>query len=297
MPALASAQPPRISARLAPDSVAIGDRFELEVRVDKDLMQDVEFPKFDEGVFNEQIEVVEERGVDTLERDGRRVALGKKYVLTTFEEGVHIIGRFPVLYMDKNIVDTLWSADSLAIEVGTFDIDTATMEIRDLKPVLKEPLLFGEFGGYALMGLLAAAILAGAVWWLNHRKRKTEMPVPGEEPHVTAIKALEALHNRKLWQNNKHKLYYTNLTDILRRYMEGRWGVAAMEMTSDEILAAAKGQSVEEASLESLRGILRSADLVKFAKHTPPPEENESAWTQAYYFVENTKRVVAQSDY
>lgn len=283
------AQPPQVKAQLTPDSVAIGDRFELTVTVEKDLMQDVAFPIFDGGMMGEQIEVVEERGVDTLERNGRRVVLGKSYVMTTFDEGVHTIGRFPVLYVDKNIVDTLHSADSLVLEVGTFDIDTATMEIRDLKPIVKEPLLWGEFGGYALIGLLAAAILAGIIWWLTHRKKYVIESVPNKEPHVEAIEALEALHNRKLWQNNKHKLYYTRLTDILRRYMEGRWGFAAMEMTSDETLDAVREQEVEGASLESLRGILRSADLVKFAKHIPLPEENESAWTKAYYFVENTK--------
>jgi hypothetical protein len=278
-----------VGARLIPDSVAIGDRFELQVTVDKDLMQVVDFPVFGQGMLSEQIEIVEERGVDTLERDGRHVVLGKSYVLTTFEEGVHAIGRFPVLYADKNIVDTLLSADSLVLQVGTFAIDTTTMTIRDLKPVMKEPVRIGEFSGYTLLALLAAAVLAFGVWWLSRRRRQAETPAPSEEPHVEAIKALEKLHHEKLWQNNKHKLYYTRLTDILRRYMERRWGVAAMEMASGEILAAAREQGVEGASLNSLKEILRSADLVKFAKHTPPPEENEAAYTKSYYFVENTK--------
>ncbi len=287
----ANAQAPQVNARLAPDSVAIGDRFTLEVTVDKDLMQVVGFPAFKDGMLNEQIEIVEERDVDTLLRDGRHVVLGKSYVLTTFEEGVHSIGRFPVLYMDKNIVDTLSSADSLVLQVGTFQIDTMTMTIRDLKSVLKEPLRIGEFSGYLLWGWLAAAALALVILWLVKRRKQQGRveSAPDEEPHVAAIKALEALHNQKLWQNNKHKLYYTRLTDILRRYMEGRWGVAAPEMTSDEIIAAAREQGVEDSSLDSLRDILRSADLVKFAKYTPAPEDNEAAYTKSYYFVENTK--------
>jgi hypothetical protein len=288
----AHAQPPRVEARLTPDSVAIGDRFELEVTVDKDMMQVVDFPAMDGGMLTDQIEIAREWAVDTVANEGRRMTLRKRLELTTFEEGIHRIGRFPVLYIDKNIVDTLLSADSLVLQVGTFEIDTLTMTIRDVKPVMGAPFKVGEVSGYVLWVWLAL-LLIGLVSWLivirRHNLTLLGKPKPVDPPHVVAIKELESLSSQKLWQNNKHKLYYTRLTDILRQYMEGRWGVAAMEMTTDETVAALAQVEIPEDELAHLRGILRSADLVKFAKQTPAAEENETAWTRAYYFVEGTK--------
>ena len=237
--AVAQSQAPRITARFVPDSIAIGDRFELEITVDKDQLQLVDFPAFDQGKFTEHIEIVEDLPVDTLEHEGRRVRLGKRYRLTTFEDGVHPVGRFPVLYMDKNIVDTLLSADSLVLQVGTFEIDTATMTIRDIKPTMGAPLKFGEISGYLGWILLFLAAVALVVWRIVSLRRNLTMfgkPKPVDPPHVAAIKALEILHNQKLWQNNKHKQYYTRLTDILREYLDGRYSVPAMEMTTEEIL-------------------------------------------------------------
>ncbi|MBQ2364953.1 MAG: hypothetical protein II288_05245, partial [Alistipes sp.] len=93
------------------------------------------------------------------------------------------------------------------------------------------------------------------------------------------------------WQNGKIKLYYTELTDILRVYIFGRWGVSAMELTTDEIIAALKDIEMPRESRMDLVEILRSADMVKFAKAIPEAKENEDNFTRAYYFVENTKLI------
>lgn len=292
--AQAGAQTPKptVTARFTPDSIAIGDHFDLEVTVEKDMMQMVDFPGFDKGMFTDWIEILEDSPVDTLSQEGRRIRLAKKYRLTTFEEGTHWITGFPVLYVDKNIVDTLRSPDSLFLQVGTFEIDTLTQTIRDIKSVMDAPLKFGEIGGYILWAWLAVLAVAALVWWLIRRRRNLTLfgkPKPVDPPHVAAIKALEVLHSQKLWQNNKHKLYYTRLTDILREYLDGRYGIHAMEMTSDEILASLAETGIPQKNYADLKDILRTADLVKFAKLIPSPEENESAYTHSYYFVEETK--------
>jgi hypothetical protein len=114
-------------------------------------------------------------------------------------------------------------------------------------------------------------------------------PAPKLPPHVVAIKALKELEHRKLWQNDKHKLYYSTLTDILRLYIEGRWSIAALEMTTDEIIMALRDVEIVGDNRSKLIGILRTADMVKFAKAIPAPEQNEQAFTHSYYFVEDTK--------
>ncbi|MCL2561036.1 MAG: hypothetical protein FWE10_01760 [Rikenellaceae bacterium] len=294
--AQAQSRPPDIAARFVPDSIAIGDHFELEVVVDKDLMQIVDFPSFGGGMLTEYIEILEEYAVDTLSREGRRMRLAKRWRLTTFEEGEHPVGQFPVLYIDKNIVDTLLSSEPLVLQVGTFDIDLETMTLRDIKPLRGAPLTLGEVLWY-LLGLSLIYHLFGVVvvllWRLIRRRKRRHAPTvkarADEPPHVAAIRALQVLHNQKLWQNNKHKQYYTRLTDILREYLHGRYGIAAPEMTTEETLSAIAGFDIPGEASGHLRWILTTADLAKFAKFTPTPEENETAYTNAYYFVENTK--------
>lgn len=283
---------PVIDARLTPDSIAIGDQFRMEVTVDKDIVQIVEFPAFENGKLGGEIEILSESGVDTLSRDGRRVKLRKNYLLTIFDEGIYKIGKFPALYVDKNIVDTIWSRDSMELMVSTFAIDTTTQTIYDIKPQTQTPVVFDEFAGYLFMGYIIAQLIAILVWLIvrrSRRKNSNERPELKLPPHVVAIIGLEELKNQKLWQSNKHKLYYTTLTDIVRTYLEGRYRINAMEMTSDEILDALKDTGLTVKNYEELRSLLKSSDLVKFAKLTPTPEENEGAFVNAYYFVEETK--------
>ena len=255
----------------------------------------VEFPTF-EPPAGSGFEVVALPPVDTLERDGRRLRLAKRYRLAAFEEGRFNLGRAQVLYADKNILDTLQVGDSLLLEVGTFRIDSTSHSIFDLKGQRTLPFRFAEIRGYVAWGLAALALLAAAAWalrrWLAARGRRLGdlfRPAPPLPPHVAAIRALEALHHQKLWQNNRHKLYYSGLTDILRTYIAARWEIGAMEMTSDEIVAALRDTELPDKARRDLGAILRNADLVKFAKATPEAEENEADYLKCYYFVEETK--------
>ena len=269
---------PTVTAHAEPDSILIGDRFDLVIDVEKDLVQVVEFPEFEDQ--DGKIEVVESLPVDTLERDGRRLKLRKRYRLAAFDEGRYNLGTARVLYADKNILDTLSSRDSVYLEVTTFQIDSTSQSIYDLKGQRTLPFRFRE--------------IRGSVRWLAARgKRLGDLfkPAPPLPPHVAAIQALEALHNQKLWQNNRHKQYYSGLTDILRTYIAARWDIGAMEMTSDEIIDAMRAEELPDKARMDLTAILRDADLVKFAKATPPAEENEADYLKAYYFVEETKPV------
>ncbi len=287
---------PAVSARVEPDSILIGDRFDYIIDVEKDLVQVVEFPEFDPR--DGKIELVEESPVDTLERDGRRLKLRKRYRLAAFDEGRYNLGAAQVLYADKNILDTLRSSDSVYLEVATFQIDSTSQSIYDLKPQKTLPFRFREIKDYATWGILILLILLAGAYalqrWLASRGKgfgDLFKPAPPLPPHVAAIRALEALHNQKLWQNNRHKQYYSGLTDILRTYIAARWGFGAMEMTSDEIIEAMRREELPDKARMDLTAILRDADLVKFAKATPEAEQNEADYLKAYYFVEETKLV------
>ncbi|MBQ7856839.1 MAG: hypothetical protein IJ348_06990 [Alistipes sp.] len=301
--ASAQSRAPRVTARITPDSIMIGDRFTITIEVEKDLVQSLAFPHFErpEGEGGGSLECIEDAPADTVKREGRSLLLRKRYVMTAFDEGIYSLGRPQVLYADKNIVDTLYAPDSLRIVVNTFQIDSLSgnlNEIRDLKPQKTLRFRFGEVSGYLGYSFLAAIIIVLCVFalirYLAKRGRKISdlfRPTPPPPPHIVAIEALEALLHQKLWQNNKHKQYYSALSDILRTYLDGRFDIGAMEMTTDEIVDAIRDVELPQKSAMDLIAVLRDADLVKFAKAMPEAAENEAAYNKAYYFVEETKPV------
>ena len=154
------AAPPTITARVEPDSIGIGDRFDVVIDVDRDLVQVVEFPTFNPPPQS-GLEVVESHPVDTLRRDGRHLSLRKRYTLAAFEEGNLGLGRAQVLYLDKNITDTLYTADTLRLQVGTFQIDSTSHTIYDIKAQRTLPFRYGEISGYVLWSLLGLIVLGG----------------------------------------------------------------------------------------------------------------------------------------
>ncbi len=276
------------------------------------------YEEYDEDIF----ELVEDYPLDTLKNEGRRLTLRKRYLLAVMETG-DIPIRPTILYFDKNreVPDTLVSEDTLVLSVARYmELDTTlflkadpaqqqgfSVDSERANSMLKDegiytqkhlPFIFAEIRDYAIYGLIALIILSLVVWyivWYVRNKWQSRVrdvkPAPKLPPHVIAIKALDELRNRKLWQNGKHKLYYSTLTEILRLYIEGRWAVGALEMTSHEILKALNNVDIKSDSRSNLMEILFTADMVKFAKALPEAEENEQLFTYAYYFVENTKSV------
>lgn len=289
---------PIVEAQLIPDSVAIGDRFKYVITTQVDMVSGVAFPQWDGNEDSSSpIEFVEELPLDTVAVDGRRLTLRKEYIMQAFQEGSVNLGLAEILYLDKNITDTLRSRDSLVLQVGTFEIDS-TAYIYDIKAQQKLPFKLKEIRGYLRWTLLSLVLLALAIYALkkyleSRGKSLSDLfkapPVP--PAHVEAIEALEGIHNQKLWQNSRHKEYYSSITQILRHYIERRYDISAMEMTSDEILEAMREVDIPQKSSMSLTSLLRDADLVKFAKAQPEGEENEEAYRKAYYFVEETKEI------
>ncbi len=295
-PIQAQTNKPVVSATFSTDSIMIGDQFYLDIKVDKDQTQYTEFPVVGDTLVP-GIEVIEEYPTDTVV-DGRNRTLTKRYLLTSFDHGIYQV-EYPVLYVDKNITDTI-IAFTDNILVNTFEIDTTKQQIHDIKPPLDMPVKFGEFSGYLLVTLLIIGAVVMLIIWLvkRYKNRKQTLVVsnkPTEAPEVIAIRALEELQNEKLWQNNRHKLYYTRLTDIIRTYIDHRWDINSMEMTTSQTLEAVKKLIPEDAKSQLSR-LLTTADYVKFAKYTPDVEDNEMSWNDAYFFVEQTKAQVVEEE-
>jgi hypothetical protein len=284
----------------------------------KALEQISTFKEYDQ----DRLELIEDYPIDTIKVEGRRLHLRKRYRLAVMETGdMHL--RPTILYFEKNreYPDTLYSPDTLTLSVARYeDLDTLSFLVADMqsregfrvdslmasKQLRSEgintqkdlPFKFIEIRDYVIYGAVVLIILSLIIWLVASllyrymRRRETEVRVMPKLPaHVVANKALVELNNRKLWQNGKFKQYYTALTSIIRVYISDRWGISALELTTDETIEALHDIEMPLDSRMALVAMLRTADMVKFAKAEPEAEENEENYIRAYYFVENTKLV------
>jgi hypothetical protein len=142
---------------------------------------------------------------------------------------------------------------------------------------------------------LIVLIMAALYYFLYYKKDKPvfrQKVKPAEPAHVIAFRELDRIKNEKLWLKNRVKDYYTDLTDTLRRYLEHRYDVKAMEKTSAEIMQLLDEENLLKDSLRmKMRDILERSDFVKFARSLPLPDENERSLKQAYDIVEQSKEI------
>jgi hypothetical protein len=163
--------------------------------------------------------------------------------------------------------------------------------MHPLKGQARYPLTVKEVLPWVALGVLVILLGYLLYRYIRYRRENRDFfgkPIVQDPPHIVALRELDKIRGEKLWQNGKEKLYYTGITDTLRGYIEARYGVGAMEMTSSEIMESLKGKDIEERRYSELDGLFRTADLVKFAKYVPQVDENEEAIPVAVRFVNAT---------
>lgn len=229
--------------------------------------------------------------VDTLKSDSGGTELQTTFTFTSFDSGSHVI---PIIngYLENpdGSIDTV-TFDAGKLEVTTIQIDTTSYKPFDVKDQMVYPYTVKEFlpWGGMLIAFVAIVLLV-LRWWKRWRKKRSLFGkvVEPDSPYIAALKELEKIRNQKLWQNNQMKLYYTRITDVLREYIEARFGLQAMEKTSAEILKELLPAGIDKNEYDSLKELLEVADLVKFAKYVPSEIENENAIPRAIRFISST---------
>ena len=178
------------------------------------------------------------------------------------------------------------------IRVKIAPADTVA-KIFDIAEPYRAPVTVGEI----LPWVLIVTIIGALVWFAIRYIRKHKKSATGEETvinpdpaHVIAFRELEKLREEKLWQKGDIKIYYTRLTEILRLYLENRFSVFSLELTTRETLdTLLKTGFKKDGAYDQLKRVLTSADLVKFAKYNPDPAEHESLFQESWNFVLDTK--------
>lgn len=212
--------------------------------------------------------------------------------LTTFEAGKTFIPPIEFSYKTEN--DTtrrLAQSNPVFLTIDSIAVDVQG-DIKDIKPPLFSPWRFEDFLPYLIA---LAIVLAGGWAYYYYRKKKKQregelVPAkPAIPPFQAALAALRALEGKKLWQQGKVKEYYSEATEIIRRFLEDQYGVLALESTSDEILAQLKLLPQAEPLKKEFQSFFTTADLVKFAKYDPSPVEHENELRWAYEIIRTMK--------
>lgn len=294
-----SAQDIKVTANLDSNSIRIGEQVKLHLniqyRVDKGKQIKVKFPEITDTIRKE-IEIVSQSKIDTIvnKEDSFLFIQSKTLILTSFDSGYWAI---PPFLFSINDDTAKWLTEPLLLQVNTIAVDT-TQALKDIKAPYEEIYTWMDWlkdNMYYVYGGLAAILVIILIIYLIRKYRKVPMivvpiDVPIVPAHVVAFEKLEKLKNEKLWQEGKLKLYHSTLTDILREYIENRFKIQAMEQTTDEILFGFRNVAVDDESKFKLKQVLVLADLVKFAKEQPLPNENELSMSNVYDFINGTKR-------
>ena len=212
-------------------------------------------------------------------------ALKASIVLVPFEEGHYALPDVPVIRESDTLV-----FKGLEMDVKTMPVDTATFEIHDIKGQILYPVTFKELLPWIVGGLLAAALIALAVWLIiRASKRKAEALKSKDPAYIVALRELDKYRSDKYWAPDKQKAFYSGITDALKFYMDERFGVDAPEMTTAELFDALKSdKDITPEMYSSLKELFERADFVKFAKHIASEQENAAALPLAVRFVTTT---------
>lgn len=276
------AQDPLVKAQIETSNIRIGEQINLRITV-KDV-ENVILPKLE----LKGLEVVDSAKIDTL-----NYMLIQKYVITGFDSGSFYIPQQQVFVRNQ-----AYLTDSLLVNVATIAIDTTQIKKYPIKSIKKEPYVFDDFILYIYLLIAALLIIGFWIYWFVIRKRKIQEEEPtyvALAPYEEAMFKLNELDEKLLWQNNKIKEYYSELTDIIRGYIERELKVPALEKTSDEIIETlndfhnADTINTTKENIKKLKELFQEADLVKFAKSKPLALEIEEDRKDAEEVVHNLK--------
>lgn len=267
------AQPKKVTTSIDTVKNKIGAEFKLSLKTNVDTLSKVKFP---ESKFFGALEVLESYKVDTVKK-GDRYELIKKYGLTQFDSGKYTIPRIPIIINGKTVY-----SDSLSIEISDVKVDTLKQKMFDIKDIATVKSPMGNWWIYVLVvfGLIGLGFLI--FYLLKNRKPKAKAEViVYKTPIEKATTLLQQLESKELWQKGAVKDYYSELTDIVRNYIEEEIKIPAMESTTSELIeglrkaAKQKKLKLSNDTVENLEKVLQQADLVKFAKVTPLDYEIE----------------------
>jgi len=199
--------------------------------------------------------------------------------MTGFDSGAFYIPSQQVFIKNRSFL-----SDSVLINVATISVDTTQQKMFPIKAIQDEPLVYDDFKPYIIWAILALLLIGLFIYYLKTRKKpeiKENEPVNTLAPFEEALQKLQELDNKLLWQNNEIKKYYSELTEIIRVFIEKELEIPALEITTQELVSLLSDYNnpeiinLSKETIKKLNTLFQEADLVKFAKSTPLSHEIE----------------------
>ncbi len=264
----ASAQ---VKSSIDSTTITIGEQLNYKIEVATDTTNRIVFP---EGQSFLPLELLESYKTDTTYINSK-YRLVKRYALTQFDSGAYTIPAQKVLVGTKSLF-----TDSLRVEVNAVVVDTTKQGLYDIKPILGVKKSSSKWWLYLLLILLLLAIISVLLYWFIWR----EKPLTEKEkvallpPYERAKLALQELDESNYLEHEDIKEYYSELTGIIRKYLDEKVYDRSLESTTEELVSRLKllreGNQIDldKATIKNIESILQRADLVKFAKSKPDIE-------------------------
>lgn len=246
-----------------------------------------------------QVEPVDWVDGDTTDIGNGLVEIKRALIIQSFDSGVYTLPPFYLISGNDTV-----KSNQLTLKVEPVDVS----QMKDINPIA-DPIDFEKkwydflpdwLVDYWMWMLLAIVLIAGGVAAYLIATRKVKVSIMPQKkklpPYEIAVKRLTALKEAGLWERGQEKDYYTRLIDILRDYLQERFGINAMEMTSQQIVRALSANEATRMPNRHMRNIVEIADFVKFAKARPLPDDNVRAFNNAMQFVEETRPAPEPAD-
>lgn len=287
-----------VNAVLDSSKIRIGEQVKLDLYVSFEANQKnlkIQWPKIGDTI-TEKIEVISVSVIDTTIPDKNNPSIIQQHqqiLVSAYDSGYFAIPGFKFMLNDDT--NQVAYTQPLVLEVHTVPTDTSATKLKDIKPIFNEPFNWKWYINYIYWGAgLIAFIVAIILITVYFTKKKQNKIIEPEKPkipaHITALASLEKIKAELIWKEGNVKEYYSSISDTVRLYIEERYGVNALESTTDEIMLAFRSQVIDPESKGKLQQMLQLADLVKFAKMMPIEVEHNFTLQNAFDFVNGTKR-------
>ena len=279
-----------VKATLEPNEILIGQQSTYKLELIQPATEKVSWPQFYDTLAT-NVQILEKLKTDTAKISDGRISITTEYLVSSYDSGFYYVPEFLFETATEKV-----TSNPVGLTVNTVQVNEQTDDINAEKNIMSAPFSWIELARWSGIGLAAVLIIAIIVLLLMRfvfNKKVTILPETPEvvlPAHVVALQKLEQIKTEKIWQQGQIKQFYTDITDVIREYLSGAYGINAMEMTTDEIVALVKkNKDLDEIRLV-LKDMLELSDLVKFAKFVPLENENEKAVLDAFMIVEKTTK-------
>ena len=286
-----SPQNVEVEGKVNSTEVQVGKPFTLDLSLKVPYGWFVEWNDFAIDTLSEQIDIIKRSDVERTADADSNVIVKQQLTLMTFDTGQIQVPSVGLTYAksfdDPNRLKAY--TDPIRLYSTTITVDT-TMAYKPIVEPIAAPIQMKEVYPWLLGVLLLALAIFGIWYWRKHRKTKVDadgniIRGPVIPPYDKAVDDLKRLREEKMWQSGKVKEYFSSLTDIAREYIEGQFGVNAVEMTTDDILEEIKPLHFPKETYDKLKDTMEVADLVKFAKYSASTLESDTALSNMTEFV------------